>query len=160
MLVSDWHLEPIRLCPLIWHWSLKSLFDNYACVPVWHLEPIRLCPLIWHWSLKSLFDSYACVPVWHLEPITSCPLVCVLWLTFIAGELFLHWYSSGWSFTSMAFTTHKGSKCLNHMCSHVKRVKSNTLTTIELYLLCAIWTSASLSCSIVSARCLLSATRR
>jgi len=99
----------------------------------WHLEPIRLCPLIWHWSLKSLFDSYACVPVWHLEPITSCPLVCVLWLTFIAGELFLHWYSSGWSFTSMAFTTHKGSKCLNHMCSHVKRVKSNTLTTIELY---------------------------
>ena len=41
----------------IWHWSTKSLFYSYVCVPVWHLEPIGLYLKIWYWSTKSL--SYA-----------------------------------------------------------------------------------------------------
>ena len=62
-----------------------GLFDIYACV----LLPFRahkFVPImLWHWSLKSL---------------------CPGWNLFMADKLYLYWYSSKRSFTSMTFTIH------------------------------------------------------
>ena len=87
--VPVWYSELNRSCPLVWHWSFKSLFESYTCVTVWNSEPSRTCLFVWHWSVKRLFNTYACVridfqirwdclvclPVWHSEPRRSCPLV-------------------------------------------------------------------------------------
>ena len=62
-------------------------------------EVNKIMPIVWHWSLKSLFDGYSCVKLNfranNIVPIGLALIAveCASWLTFKAEELYLDWYS-------------------------------------------------------------------